>query len=382
MVHGEAEEGTEGMARAKRRRAAGLTAATAKRLIESGGGLSTGWLYLDDGGVQQGPFSTEEMRAWYAAGYLTGDRMVKRETVGREIDFAPLSLAPELRPGWNPVPISPQLPQKCEVYGRRPFFALGSARDGDVGALSNCSDAELSIAVGPDNSNAAHWAAKNGHEAVLELLCGRGLGGALFAERDCNELVAAHYAAERGHEGCLRVLCQRERIFVKRMEIRGPRTLLPESEWASVTKCSFGRKGCLRVLRMAGVFRVGPEAIVAAMRSDNAERCLRTLHELGVNLNGKLSTGNLLVDESEGEKRLSEGQLFPALIAVMRGDAACLRLLHECGVDLMAPLGPGFYGAKNVCDLAVEIGQKQILGLLLELGYITCSGSDSGGTTM
>ena len=52
------------------------------------------WVYLDDSGAQQGPFSTTEMNSWFTGGFLAGDRKVKEE--GSSADFADLSSIPEL----------------------------------------------------------------------------------------------------------------------------------------------------------------------------------------------------------------------------------------------------------------------------------------------
>jgi hypothetical protein len=56
---------------------------------------SSKWVYLDDSGMQQGPFSTEEMRLWYADGMLAGDRKVKE--ANEEGEFIALSSISELK---------------------------------------------------------------------------------------------------------------------------------------------------------------------------------------------------------------------------------------------------------------------------------------------
>ena len=61
------------------------------------------WTYLDDNGVQQGPFSTEEICSWYAAGYLNGERKIKKEN--SEGDFVALSTIPELAPAPAAAPV-------------------------------------------------------------------------------------------------------------------------------------------------------------------------------------------------------------------------------------------------------------------------------------
>jgi len=48
--------------------------------VSTGDGADTiepGWMYLDDFGREQGPFSTERMRAWLRRGHLTSDRKVR-----------------------------------------------------------------------------------------------------------------------------------------------------------------------------------------------------------------------------------------------------------------------------------------------------------------
>ena len=52
------------------------------------------WVYLDDSGAQQGPFSTTEMSDWFTGGFLAADRKVKEE--GSSADFVDLSSIPEL----------------------------------------------------------------------------------------------------------------------------------------------------------------------------------------------------------------------------------------------------------------------------------------------
>jgi hypothetical protein len=53
------------------------------------------WVYLDNDEKQQGPFTTEQMKGWYAAGYLQPDRQVKK---GASPDYIALSSCPELLP--------------------------------------------------------------------------------------------------------------------------------------------------------------------------------------------------------------------------------------------------------------------------------------------
>jgi hypothetical protein len=65
--------------------------------VEIGAQVSTRlaqWLYLDDSGAEQGPFSTENIQQWLAAGHLTADRKVKR--VGSGGEFVALSSVIEL----------------------------------------------------------------------------------------------------------------------------------------------------------------------------------------------------------------------------------------------------------------------------------------------
>ena len=64
------------------------------------------WVYLDDSNTQQGPFSTEEISAWLAAGYLDLDRKFKHIEEENSGDFVALRSIPELslRQGFQPVP--------------------------------------------------------------------------------------------------------------------------------------------------------------------------------------------------------------------------------------------------------------------------------------
>jgi hypothetical protein len=54
----------------------------------------TKWVYTDDQGAQQGPFTTAEVNGWFTAGYLQGDRLIKKD--GEDGEFVPLSSVPEL----------------------------------------------------------------------------------------------------------------------------------------------------------------------------------------------------------------------------------------------------------------------------------------------
>eukprot|EP01047_Picozoa_sp_COSAG01_P047703 COSAG01_NODE_4583_length_4900_cov_9.820662_1_plen_177_part_10 len=47
------------------------------------------WTYLDDAGVEQGPFSESQLRGWCRSGQLTEDRKLRR--VGYTGEFIPLS---------------------------------------------------------------------------------------------------------------------------------------------------------------------------------------------------------------------------------------------------------------------------------------------------
>ena len=56
-----------------------------------------GWFYRDDFGREQGPFSTERMRAWMRKGYLTNEREARRTTDPPEDEyFKPLWAFAEL----------------------------------------------------------------------------------------------------------------------------------------------------------------------------------------------------------------------------------------------------------------------------------------------
>ena len=57
-----------------------------------------GWLYVDDTGKEQGPYSTEKLRGWVAQGYLTASRVVRPFT-SLPTDAKPLSEWSELAHG-------------------------------------------------------------------------------------------------------------------------------------------------------------------------------------------------------------------------------------------------------------------------------------------
>ena len=52
------------------------------------------WVYLDNDGTEQGPFTTEQMKGWFVAGYMQPTRMVK--PVGGTGDFVAMSTVPDL----------------------------------------------------------------------------------------------------------------------------------------------------------------------------------------------------------------------------------------------------------------------------------------------
>ena len=84
------------------------------------------WVYLDDSGAQQGPFSTTEMNSWFTGGFLAGDRKVKEE--GSSADFVDLSSIPELsaaavrasRLGSARAPPCPRLSKFCRPCPLQP----------------------------------------------------------------------------------------------------------------------------------------------------------------------------------------------------------------------------------------------------------------------
>lgn len=55
---------------------------------------NTKWVYLDDSGVQQGPYQASKINEWYQSGLLKADHKVKKE--GAKGDFVELSTVPEL----------------------------------------------------------------------------------------------------------------------------------------------------------------------------------------------------------------------------------------------------------------------------------------------
>jgi len=71
--------------------AASVTASSASASDASAD--STTWLYIDDDGVQRGPFSSAQMAAWFDAGYFSPDQLCKR------IDAKPPSATPPLPSG-------------------------------------------------------------------------------------------------------------------------------------------------------------------------------------------------------------------------------------------------------------------------------------------
>jgi hypothetical protein len=52
------------------------------------------WVYIDNDGKEQGPYSTQDICWWFAAGYLTAERLVKK--AHSTDDFATLTSIPEL----------------------------------------------------------------------------------------------------------------------------------------------------------------------------------------------------------------------------------------------------------------------------------------------
>ena len=62
----------------------------------------TKWLYKDPQGEIQGPFSSNDMKKWYEAGYFTMDLMMRRAC---DVVFLPLGK-------WNLAVLSPMF-QYC-----------------------------------------------------------------------------------------------------------------------------------------------------------------------------------------------------------------------------------------------------------------------------
>eukprot|EP01043_Picozoa_sp_COSAG02_P002678 COSAG02_NODE_63_length_43286_cov_54.666412_16_plen_112_part_00 len=64
------------------------------------------WVYKDDQGALQGPFSVAEINGWFTVGYLQGDHMVRKD--GDESgEFVPLSTVPELSAAAAPPAVDP-----------------------------------------------------------------------------------------------------------------------------------------------------------------------------------------------------------------------------------------------------------------------------------
>jgi hypothetical protein len=92
---------------------------------------SDDWMYLDKAGAEQGPFSTEQMKQWSAAGYLDPTLQVKHPHTGAWLD---LGAVLELQPA----PSGPPAPQPAGVggaYSADFFGGGGGGHGGHNGAI-------------------------------------------------------------------------------------------------------------------------------------------------------------------------------------------------------------------------------------------------------
>ena len=98
---------------------------------------AVGWFYMDDFGREQGPFSTERMRAWMRKGFLTDERQVRRRDVEewrplydwQELDV--MAVAQKARRRWKmtaaKVMIGKSGPGGLDSKGRLHLDAISSA---------------------------------------------------------------------------------------------------------------------------------------------------------------------------------------------------------------------------------------------------------------
>ena len=83
------------------------------------------WVYKDDQGAQQGPFTVAEINGWFTAGYLQADRMVRRD--GDEGgEFVPLSSVPELAAPAAAPAMDPYLLRSTFLWSRDVVLVLES----------------------------------------------------------------------------------------------------------------------------------------------------------------------------------------------------------------------------------------------------------------
>lgn len=61
----------------------------------SGSAAAEGWVYIDDGGEERGPYTLQEMLTWWNGQLLRPDLQVRRES---ESDYTVLSARPEFNP--------------------------------------------------------------------------------------------------------------------------------------------------------------------------------------------------------------------------------------------------------------------------------------------
>jgi cold shock CspA family protein len=137
----------------------------------------TKWVYTDDQGAQQGPFTTAEVNGWFTAGYLQGDRLIKKD--GEDGEFVPLSSVPELCAPAAAPPAAAQ-PQAGYVdpnaYGMQPQMMMPQQ---PVGPPAKVDPSQINIPEGKLLGEVKNWNDEKGFGFLIPT----GGGDDIFAHR-------------------------------------------------------------------------------------------------------------------------------------------------------------------------------------------------------
>lgn len=215
----------------------------------------------------------------------------------------------------------------------------------------------------PRGQTPPSWAARNGHEAILQHLLQRGEDFDTYDEHFASLIVAT----SRGHSGIVQLLISRG-AYANSMKMN--------LYWPMVSAAQNGQESIIRLL--LGMSKISSKCINAALVSAASmgfESCVRLLLEGGADVNVHQShepTPTVAQDKAIAQLLFNNGKndnnhaipKTPLFAAIRSGKEAMVKLLLENGADVAVPKD----GSPRPLYIAAKNGHEAIVQLLLDHG--------------
>jgi ankyrin repeat protein len=232
-----------------------------------------------------------------------------------------------------------------------PIFS--AAFEGQVNVVSELLDQQMVNVNETDsyNSTALHWAAREGHKAVVQLLLKKNSD---IAAKDNDEATALHWAARRGHEAVVQLLLEKDSDIAAKDNF---------GEIALHHAAREGRKAVVQLL-------LEKDSDIAA--KDNFGEI--ALHHAA--REGRKAVVQLLLEKGSDIAAKDNNRVTALHRAAQRGNAAGVQLLLEKGSDIAAKDNNG------VTALHRAARHEAVVQLLLEKGSDIAAKDNNGVTAL